>query len=89
MRGKGRNLDRLSANGKHSRSQNADTEDHTTPPPLLPPPREKLTHRLAKRSQDVRTDSDQREGAGEKKSVRGRDGVREREIERETGGLIC
>lgn len=85
----GRNLDRLSANGKHSRSQNADTEHHTRRPlSFLLPERNSLIG-FAKIHRMWGQTADQRKGAGEKKSVRRRDGVREREIERETGGLIC
>lgn len=79
----GRNLDRLSANGKHSRNQNADTEHHTRRPlSFLLPERNSLIG-FAKIHRMWGQTADQREGAGEKNSVRGRDGVRERKIDRE------
>lgn len=80
----GRNLDRLSANGKHSCSQNADTQHHACRPlSFLLPERNSLIS-FTKIQRMCGQTADQREWEGEKNSVRGR--VRFR---RETGGLIC
>lgn len=79
-----KNLDRLSANGRHSCCQNADTQ-HCARRPLsfLLPERNSLIG-FTKIQRMWGQTADQREGEGEKKSVRGRERFR-----RETGGLIC
>lgn len=74
----GKNLDRLSANGRHSCSQNADTQHHARRPL---PERNSLIGFMKIQRMWGQT-AEQRGVEGEKKSVRER-------FRRETGGLIC